>query len=120
MQTSMTSARTSTNAFVQRHLGWFLGGAAFLVAAALSKPVFDTVDANVMFQVANGILHHGTPLVKIVGTLDGKPLVAPIEGTYPDYGLGMSVLWLPFMAIGQALGLAPLQLMRFVSPIILA
>jgi hypothetical protein len=105
--------------FLESHLQWFLAGGAFVVAAGLSKPSFDSIDATVMGQVANGILHHGTPLVKL--DLPRNVLRQfHLTGQRSNYGLGMSLLWVPFLEAERILGLQPLQVVEFVAPMLLA
>jgi hypothetical protein len=113
------SAVGSVARLAERHVGWVLAACAFLVAAALTRPDFDSVDAQSMGQVAEGILHHGTPLVAL--HLPGHEMQEfHITGKYSSYGLGMSVLWVPFLALEQALGLPVLRLVALVSPLLLA
>jgi len=104
--------------FARSHLGWVLAACAFVAAAVLTKPSFDSIDAEVMGQVANNILHHGTPMVKL--QLPAYQVREFHLGTYSKYGLGMSLVWVPFLALDDALGLSQLRLVTLVGPLLLA
>ncbi len=105
---------------LRSHLGWVLAGSTFLVAAALARPTFDSIDADTMGQVANGILHHGTPLVKLTFSHSVLQEFHLEHAKFSNYGLGMSLLWVPFLALEQAFGLPHLTLVALVGPLLLA
>lgn len=109
---------SSLLSFAKSHTGYVLAACAFIGAAVLTKPSFDSIDANVMGQVANGLLHHGTPMVKL--QFPAYQIREFALGTYSKYGLGMSLLWVPFLGLEQALGISHLRLVAFVGPLLIA
>jgi len=114
----MIGGGSSLLSFARSHFGWVLAACAFVGAAVLTKPGFDSIDARVMGQVASNMLHHGTPTVKLqFPAYQSRDFAL---GTYSKYGLGMSLLWVPFLGLEQALGIAHLRLVAFVGPLMLA
>jgi hypothetical protein len=97
---------------------WLLAVVAFAAAAVLVHPRYDSIDAATMGQVAENILHHGTPLVRLdfpASVIRTFRLGTP----YASYGLGMSLVWVPFLAVAQLAGLSPLALVALVGPLLL-
>ncbi len=92
---------------------WIIAAVAFAGAGVLSTPDTDSVDADIMRQAAVGILDEGTPVVSV--TAANVP-----EGSYSQYGLGMTLLMVPPLAAERALGLQTLRLVALVNPLLLA
>jgi len=106
--------------FARSHIDWVLAAGAFVGTAVLTerKASFDSIDAYVMGQVARGVLHHGTPMVRL--HLPAHQIREFHLGTYSKYGLGMSLLWVPFLALDEALGFSRPHLVALVGPLLLA
>jgi hypothetical protein len=69
-------------------------------------------DGSIMLQVAEGLVRHGSPVVHD----DGFGLNSP----YSSYGLGLSLLEMPLVALADHLGRSADQWAMAVNPVVLA